>query len=84
MLAYHDLMMGHAEAAKARFERVLAKIPQDRLAADELKKLGGTPPALPATPAAVPAIAVLQNSTEATAPISPECKTPAPAEQEVH
>jgi hypothetical protein len=48
VLAYHNLMMGHSEAAKAQFEKVLAKVPQDQLAAGLLKKLGGTSPA--ATP----------------------------------
>lgn len=58
VLAYHNLMMGHADVAKDQFEKVLAKVPQDKLAAEEYKKLGGTPPAAtpppPSPAAAVP------------------------------
>ena len=72
VLAYHNLMMGHSEAAKEQFEKVLAKVPQDQLAAELLKKLGGTPPA--ATPPTPPAPAV-------TVPPSPPVTIPpTPAE----
>jgi tetratricopeptide (TPR) repeat protein len=50
VLAYHDLMMGHKDAAKSQFEKVLAKIPQDQLAAGIVKKLGGTAPSVTPTP----------------------------------
>jgi hypothetical protein len=55
VLAYHDLMMGHREAAKLELEKVLAKVPQDKVAADLLKTLGGTPSAAPPQPPAPPA-----------------------------
>jgi thioredoxin-like negative regulator of GroEL len=45
VLAYHDLMMGHKDAAKAQFETVLAKVPQDEVAVKLLKEAGGAPPA---------------------------------------
>ena len=38
VLAYHNLMMGHSDAAKAQFEKVLAKVPQDQLAGGTLEK----------------------------------------------
>ena len=42
VLAFHDLMMGHTDAAKTQFETVVEKVPQDKLAVQELKKLGGS------------------------------------------
>ena len=70
VLAYHNLMMGHSEAAKEQFEKVLAKVPQDQLAAEQLKKLGGTPPA--ATPPAPPAPAfTVPPSPPVTIPPTP-------------
>ena len=64
VLAYHNLMMGHADAAKAQFEKVLAKIPQDQLAAGLLKKLGGTPPAVTTPTPPVPAAAIPPTPAE--------------------
>ncbi len=57
VLAYQDLMMGHADAAKEQFEKVLAKVPQDQLAAGIVKKLGGTVPAATTPTPPVPATA---------------------------
>ncbi len=48
VLAYHDLMLGDKDAAKVQFEKVLAKVPQDQLAAKLLTSVGGTPPPVPA------------------------------------
>jgi hypothetical protein len=58
VLAYHNLMMGHSDAAKSQFEKVLAKVPQDKLAGELLKKLGGTPPAVTPPAPEAPAAAV--------------------------
>jgi len=45
VLAYHYLMQGHKAAARVQFEMVLAKVPQDQVAAKLLKEAGGMPPA---------------------------------------
>lgn len=55
VLAYHDLMQGHKDLAKAQLEKVLGKVPQDQLAAKLLTDLGGKPPASSAKPPAPPA-----------------------------
>lgn len=44
VLAYHDLMMGHKKEARAQLEIVVARVPQDQVAAKLLRQLGGTPP----------------------------------------
>ena len=45
VLAYHDLMLGHKDLAKAQLEKVLGLVPQNPLAAKLLTDLGGKPPA---------------------------------------
>ena len=45
MLAYQCLMMGHDDAAKTQLQTVIEKVPQDELAVDLFKKLGGVVPA---------------------------------------
>jgi hypothetical protein len=42
VLAFQDMMMGHSDAAKAELEKVVEKVPKDKLAVEELKKLGGS------------------------------------------
>jgi tetratricopeptide (TPR) repeat protein len=59
VLVYHDLMMGHREEAKRELEQVVKLVPQDKLAAQLLEKLGGkgspTPPPPPPPQSAKPA-----------------------------
>jgi tetratricopeptide (TPR) repeat protein len=43
LLAYHNLMMGHAAEGKQQLAEVVSMAPQDKLAAEFLKHLGGTP-----------------------------------------
>jgi hypothetical protein len=42
VLAFHDLMLGHKDAARVQFEKVIVKVPQDKLAIAQIKSLGGT------------------------------------------
>ncbi|MGO8746460.1 MAG: tetratricopeptide repeat protein [Thermoguttaceae bacterium] len=55
LLAYHDMMMGHVSEAKPLLETIVAKAPQDRIAAQLLKQTeksaGKTPPPPPPAPA---------------------------------
>jgi hypothetical protein len=43
LLAYHNLMMGHTQEGKEQLAQVVGMAPQDKLAAEFLKHLGGTP-----------------------------------------
>jgi hypothetical protein len=44
VLAYHNLMMGHKDAAKTQLEAISAKMSKDRVAGQLLRDLGGTRP----------------------------------------
>jgi hypothetical protein len=50
VLGFQDLMLGHKDAALAQFEKVAAKVPQDKLAIAQIKSLGGTVEAKMSTP----------------------------------
>jgi len=43
LLGYHDLMMGHTAEGKQQLAQAIAMAPQDKLAEQMLKQLGGTP-----------------------------------------
>lgn len=57
LAAYHDLMQGHLPEAQGLLARVVAKVPQDKVAADLLKQVesGSAASRTPATPAPQPA-----------------------------
>jgi hypothetical protein len=42
VLGFQDLVLGHKDAALTQFEKVIAKVPQDKLAIAQIKDLGGT------------------------------------------
>jgi tetratricopeptide (TPR) repeat protein len=44
VLAYHDMMMGHAAEARSELAQVVKMVPKDKLAASLLDKLSGTAP----------------------------------------
>jgi hypothetical protein len=44
VMAYQDMMMGHNQEARDGLMQVLKLVPQDKLAAQLVEKLGGTPP----------------------------------------
>lgn len=54
LLAYHNLMMGHKQAAADGFSRALALAPNDDVAQKMVKQLGGTPPLTATPPPPVP------------------------------
>jgi hypothetical protein len=72
VLAYHDLMLGDKNAAKIQFETVLAKVPQDQVAAKLLKELGGTPPDRAPKAGSEP-----PSGSKASQPSTPESTVPA-------
>jgi len=73
VLAYHDLMMGHRDAAKQQLEKVVAAVPQDKVAADLLKELKGGAPQTSEKPQASekqpPEPALPQNPASETPPL---------------
>ena len=74
VLADHGLMLGDKDAAKTQFEKVLTKVPQDQVAVNLIKEVGGTPPAGTAAtgPGPLPASNVSQpSSPERTVPAAP-------------
>jgi hypothetical protein len=53
LLAYHNLMMGHTQEGKEQLAQLVGMAPQDKLAAEFLKHLGGTPVTVAKPPADV-------------------------------
>ena len=43
LLAYHNMMMGHKEAAQRNLKQVLSAVPQDEIARDLMTQAGGDP-----------------------------------------
>jgi tetratricopeptide (TPR) repeat protein len=68
LLGYHNLMMGHQEAARKNFTKALTLAPQDEVAREMVAELRGTNPPLPPPP--VPLPPAPQNPTMSPTPPS--------------
>jgi tetratricopeptide (TPR) repeat protein len=72
--AYHYLMTGHTDAAKEQLTEAVKLTPNDKLAAELLKKTNANPPALPVPPAAAPAAP--QKPIAPQDPFAPKAQPP--------